>query len=301
MNVKINRINNTNLIYLDYYESYLDEYYQYIVNCFTKALSMVSDKPNILIGNFNKSALNDIKIDANIEHTLVKQGGRDSNGHPIGKIPYGDNQFYLCRIVNIDYLYSLDFVIDYSMPNIKNIETSGHFNLLYNKFIYVAPIIFDIDDFIYSEREINFISMFIDENQVRRRLFLDKIKEENINLSNIQNCYTKDDLKNLYSKVKVLVNIHQTDHHDTFEELRVLGALLNGVIIISEDVPLKEEIPYSSYIVWTSYDNVCNVMRDVEENYLSYWDRIFGDGKLKQILIEMEDKNIYNIKNKLLC
>ena len=297
MNIKIENINNTNLVYIDDYGSFLNEYYQYIIRCFSKALSQLSNKGNLLIGNFNKSSINDFKIDTNTEHTLVKQGGRDSHGFPIGKIPY-DDKFYLCRIQNLQYFETLDYIIDYSKPNIKNIETSGHFDYLIKRLIYISPIIFDINQFILKEKDITFISMFIDDTQTRRRVFLDKIKDKNINLSNIQS-YRREDLKELYSKVKVLINIHQTDHHDTFEELRVLGALVNGVIVISEDVPLKEEIPYSDYIIWCNYDNIFDVMKDVEDNYQLYWNKIFGNDNLYRLLLKMEDDNINNIKNRL--
>ena len=241
MNIKIENINNTNLVYIDDYGSFLNEYYQYIIRCFSKALSQLSNK-----GNFE----------------------------------------------------TLDYIIDYSKPNIKNIETSGHFDYLIKRLIYISPIIFDINQFILKEKDITFISMFIDDTQTRRRVFLDKIKDKNINLSNIQS-YRREDLKELYSKVKVLINIHQTDHHDTFEELRVLGALVNGVIVISEDVPLKEEIPYSDYIIWCNYDNIFDVMKDVEDNYQLYWNKIFGNDNLYRLLLKMEDDNINNIKNRL--
>ena len=96
-----------------------------------------------------------------------------------------------------------------------------------------------------------------------------------------------------------MVNVHQTDHHHTFEELRVLPALLNGVIVISEDVPLKEKIPYSEYIIWVEYDKLSETTLDVYNNYLEYYDKIFKQGNLKEILTNMEINN-YKVFNKII-
>ena len=85
----------------------------------------------------------------------------------------------------------------------------------------------------------------------------------------------------------------------TFEELRVLPALLNGVIIISENVPLKEKIPYSEYIIWVEYEKLAETTLEVYNNYLEYYDKIFTQGNLKEILTNMEINNS-NVFNKII-
>lgn len=294
MNIKSELINKTNFVYIDDYGTYLNEYYQYIIKCFRHSLNILDVEKNILIGNFQKTTYQDLKVDANVEHTLVKQGGRSTNGAPTGKIQYGNN-FYLCRVDNLQYLNTLDIIIEYSMPNVKNITTSGYYPYLLDKIIYISPIIFDINDFQISKRS-KTITMFINTEEYRRKIFLDNVSKKNIDCINYQNIYNKEDLINFYSDVKIMVNIHQTPHHDTFEELRVLGALINGIIIISEDVPLKEEIPYSEYIIWCTYDTVYDTIKDVQENYENYWTKIFSNGKLKDLLLKMEQNNFNNIK-----
>ncbi len=94
-----------------------------------------------------------------------------------------------------------------------------------------------------------------------------------------------------------MINIHQTDHHDTFEELRCLPALLCGCIIISEDSPLKEHIPYNKYIIWTTYDRIIETVTDVLNNYEVYWDNIFKYSNLEQVLNEMNSSCVKNIAN----
>ena len=83
-------------------------------------------------------------------------------------------------------------------------------------------------------------------------------------------------LLDLYKTSKILVNIHQTDHHHTLEEYRIVPALLYGCIIISEYVPLIDSIPFHSFILFTSFDNITAVMKDVIQNYDTYWENIFG-------------------------
>jgi hypothetical protein len=66
---------------------------------------------------------------------------------------------------------------------------------------------------------------------------------------------------------KILVNIHQTDSYCTLEELRVLPALMTGILVISEDSPYKEHIPFSNHIIWSSYDNMVDTINNVLTNY----------------------------------
>jgi hypothetical protein len=70
------------------------------------------------------------RIGLQIEHTLVKPGGRGSENSPIGKIPIPGDAFsnnYLVRIAQFERLSSQDYVIEYSRSNFKNIKTSGYY------------------------------------------------------------------------------------------------------------------------------------------------------------------------------
>ena len=78
---------------------------------------------------------------------------------------------------------------------------------------------------------------------------LNQIKQKGITYINVNNCFEKDKLQTLYKNTKILINIHQTDHHHTFEELRVLPALQCGVLVICEHSPLSNLIPGNDYII----------------------------------------------------
>jgi hypothetical protein len=97
-----------------------------------------------------------------------------------------------------------------------------------------------------------------------------------------------------------LVNIHQTDTHHTLEELRVLPALLTGIIVISEEVPYKESIPYSKHIIWSKYDDIPKKISSVLSKY-KYYQKKYLTGISDTIkLMEVElDKNLNSMFNKI--
>ena len=48
---------------------------------------------------------------------------------------------------------------------------------------------------------------------------------------------------------------------------------MTGILIVSEDVPYKEVIPYNKHIVWSSYDDLPRTINDVLDNYEVYRDK----------------------------
>jgi len=291
----LENINNSCILYTNEQVIHTREYYNYCVDILRQ--SVINRNINIIFGNYYYEFNNNnktIKIDIQCEHTLVKEGGRGSEGSPKGKIPNKDD-FYLVRISNLSYLSTLDIIIEYSLPNIENIKTVSIYEEFLSKIAYISPVIYDYTPNEITNRNINCITLFSNIHEPRRNKLLHNISLLKINSININNCFSKKDICELYSQTKLLLNIRQTEHHDTFEELRVLPALLNGVIVISENVPLKESIPYSDYIIWTEYDSVLDVMIEVQNNYEYYWNRIFSDGKLKSILEKIKNDNIQTI------
>jgi hypothetical protein len=96
-----------------------------------------------------------------------------------------------------------------------------------------------------------------------------------------------------------MINIHQTEHHHTLEELRVLPAVCCGVIVVCERSPLTEHLPYNEFIVWSDFDAVLETVEEVL-NYDEYYNRIYGDfGKLNAILDKMENDGYDNLSRKI--
>jgi hypothetical protein len=289
--IVINKINNNSIAFNNDQVIHTKEYYNYCVDLLKKWLITYEGKLNVIVGNYDVVFDNDnkiIKIDIQCEHTLVKSEGRSVNEKIYGKIKSNDG-YYLVRIDNFNYLNSLDYVIEYSLPNIENIKSCGKFEDFLSRVMYVAPTLYEPN---FNGVKTDVITLFDSTGNIRRKNILTQFKELNINNHEINDCFSHECLLKTYEKTKIMVNVHQTDHHHTFEELRVLPALLNGVIIISENVPIKEKIPYNEFVVWCDYNEISRKTLEVINNYELYFNRIFTNSKLTTILNNIRTKNI---------
>ena len=288
-----------------YYQDRTDQldYYYYMISLVKELINEHTYNYNFVIGqDFNyrnfvpdnhqyaiSNGIPILKFGYSYEHTLVRPGEQYSDNTQIGSIPvtYMNRseaiENYLVRLEPSYYsqVNSFDIVFEYSMGNILNIMHSNmsKYDLYMKKLIYIAPTSTYYNhqpNYYFSKigRDIHSVSTFQHVNG-RRSSLIDKIKKENINHIN-KNGLKFQQLLDLYKTSKILVNIHQTDHHHTLEEYRIVPALLYGCIIISEYVPLIDSIPFHSFILFTSFDNITAVMKDVIQNYDTYWENIFG-------------------------
>ena len=265
----------------------INDYYQMIVELIKKFLYDYSKNSiNITLCNNHYNFNNNnktIKININYEHTLVKNGGRSvPRNTPFGNVEDDDNNKYLVRIDRYDELNNSDIIIDYSITNIYNVKNCDFFNFFSKKHIYISSSIYDFN-FIKENRIITTLTTFINTNEPRRAKFLNELISQNITHKNVNNCFEKKALKKLYENTKILINIHQTPHHHTFEELRVLPALQCGVIVISEKSPLNDLIPYNEFIIWADYDNMINTINNVILNYDYFYNLIFSKEKIHNL------------------
>jgi hypothetical protein len=275
---------------------YVKDYYIYILSIIKYVINKNNLSINIILGNiiYNFDNTNEtLKININYEHTLVKKGGRDiKNNTPTGIIPYNNVDNYLVRIENLNNYINTDIIIDYSNPNIYNVKSSGFYNDFSHKYIYISPSIYQTIYTNIENRKISSLTTFINVNEPRRYKLLENINNNNyFDHININNCFDKNDIENLYKDTKVIINIHQTPHHDTFEELRCLPALQNGVIIVAEKSPLNNLIPYNNLIIWCEYDDIINKVKDVLDNYEEYHSKIFTNDNITIINNMIRDNN----------
>jgi hypothetical protein len=289
------KIHNSFITYYEEPPIHIREYYNYCLKYLKESLKFVETPLNIIFGDIENVFINipPIKIDIQCEHTLVKKGGRSVNEVIYSKTFDENGEEYLVRIDKFNYFNNLDYVIEYSNANYNHILNSDFFNDYIKKNIVIEPTLLDIN-FSKGVRE-KTIALFTPNNNQRRDFMLNQLKNTNTNFEVVSNCFDNDELIRLYEKTKILVNIHQTDHHHTLEGLRVLPALSQGVLIVSENVPLKETIPYHEYIIWSDYENLTETVKNVEDNYEYYFNKVFNTN-LHNILDKISNDN----KEKLL-
>lgn len=228
------------------------------------------------------------------EHTLVRPGGRDTDDALPGAVPMSGGGNYLVRIARLAQLRTCDLVIDYSHANRENIARSGAHADLLAKLVVIAPLL-HAQDFARDARPLPLICLFGDRRQPRRARLLREAAQQGLPLRHVDGVFDTPGLQRLYRSSRVLINVHQTDDHHTAEELRILPALQSGVIVISEDVPLREMLPYHEFVIWAPSDELLAAAERVLANYAREHERLFGDGRLIQVLTQMATGNRYGV------
>ena len=220
------------------------------------------------------------------EHTLVLPGGRDMDlNTPDGVVNSADGKSkYKVRLNNKDLIVNSDLIIDYALPNIYNIRNSQYGGVISPKLAY-APSIPELD---YNsnqiDRSLEVVTNFISSSQHRRIAILNNMRNEGINVQNITGIYGEKEINKLYAKTKILVNVHQTDHHHTVEEFRILPAIANGCIVISEWSPLSWLIPYAPFVLWSNYKEIPRTVKYATQNYQRIYKQIFADNNVNLFL-----------------
>ena len=278
------KIHNGRFIYDPNYDIGVKEYYLYISKLLIHALHGLEENCIVFFGIHQLKLPHPnvpvISIDLQTEHTLVKAGGRGSENSPIGEVGFQDDsgRNYLVRIANYQNLINQDIVIDYSRINLTNIKLSGHYKEYLKKVFLIAPTLYDLKSYSSNEnRQHDTITLFRNPEEPRRKQFIQILHNRNVKFENLNNIF--DSLGSVYLNTKILINIRQTDFHDTLEELRILPALRCGVIVISEDAPLKEYSMYSEFILWEKLENLPDLIVDVQNNYEAYHKKIFFNPK----------------------
>jgi hypothetical protein len=281
---------------------YTKDYYDYCVSLLERISKELRLETPILFKKTINANEKGIRIMYNYEHTLVRKGGRDTVAAFEGAVPVLQNSedTYMIRIVDVDKMKAADLLIEYSMPNIENIKSSFDATLvdLAKKLIYIAPCLYK-PSLVKGIRSNSVITTFINDQEPRRKRLLYSLMMSKVSCSNVNNCFTKKKIQDLYLKSKILINIHQTEHHHTFEELRVLPALLNGTIVISELSPLSELVPYAKCVLWVPYEKIVATVKDVLTRYDEVHKQIFESVDNRQILESLNETNYETLKTKI--
>jgi hypothetical protein len=287
-------VGESQLVYRREPPPFLREYHDYCIGLFRAALRA---QPRSITLLFDAAAAPAtpvpplLRVAFQWEHTLVLPGGRDSGEAVPGRVATQDGrQAYLARVARRAELEAADIVVEYSCANVENIQSSGQFAALSRKLLLLAPLLHTLD-FRHAGRHRALLTLFADTRQPRRAALLRQARAAQLPLRNVRGIYDRAGLQRLYRGTRVLINAHQTDHHHTLEELRVLPALQSGVIVVSEDVPLRDRVPYHEFIIWAPYEQLLQTAQAVLADFDAMHARIFGDGRLRQVLQDMQQSN----------
>ncbi len=305
-------IKNSKIFYALVHEKFiLSDYNNYIISLLKKIIENndLSVNINFIFYDAKNPEIENVQplinIQCNYEHTLVKPNFPPEYHNFYDYSVKGKVFDYLVRLEVHDILSAADIVIDYSFLNMQNIKISNVFQDIYKKMVYIYPSLYTEHELCrkYHQRNIPCLTTFFNPTLLRRKNLLENFNLNNIPNVNINSCFDKDELQQLYLSTKILVNIHQTDYHHTLEELRVLPALQCGVLVICEKSQVNEhpdmKVIYDDYIIWETYDNIIFKVKEVLENYEYYFDNIFL--KPKNInLFDLDKENYKNLEEKLL-
>lgn len=207
-----------------------------------------------------------------------------------------ENDTYICNSSEEDYVNNMDILIEYSATNIYILKTKTEIYKKY-KLFYIAPVIYKYVTE-HENKNITTLTTFVNiddkiDTELRRLDFLNKLNlPTHINL---QNCFNYDELKQILLRTKILINVHRINNLQTFEEIRVLPALMSRIIVISEISPFIDEILYKDLIIWCDYDSLVSKTYEVIENYDFYYNKIFTEDNIN-LLNSLHHKNIITIE-----
>lgn len=273
---------------------YVREYYRYCVSLFRDALKRNPQAMQLVFGDYPAcgASMPVRHITFQIEHTIVKPGGGDSEGAPESRTRMRSaDGYYLARLLHRPRLVQADLIVDYSSANIRHLQAAGGFDDVLPRMIAIAPLL-HARNFSAERRDVPVLTLFSNPDEGRRAALLKDARSRRLPVRNRKRCFDGEALQTCYGRSRILLNVRRTEHHDTIEELRILPALMSGVIVVSEDGPLRDCLPYARYVVWADYERLLDQCTEVLREYEVWHERLFGDQTLITLLERMEAQNV---------
>ena len=163
--------------------------------------------------------------------------------------------------------------------------------------MYISPALYNDKLNLNKEgKNLDVLTTFIDLNNERRKNLISQMIKDKINHVNLENCFSSDELEKNLINSKIVVNVHQKETNQTFEELRCLPALMKGAIVISENSFLQDKIPYGNMIIWCDYKDIVKYVNHVLKNYNAWHAKIFNKTN-ERTLKNLHLNNINTIKS----
>jgi len=246
--------------------------------------------PNASFENNNRT----VAIYLNTESMIVEDNLIELPKEPNAKLAFNEKQYTVNANI-IDDIKGNDIILECSKPNIKNLEISGLYPDILPKFQHVSPCFYKSVSKKEVAKTVDTLTLFsLDPTRENK---LQEIHASFANHRNEPDCFG-DELTSLLETTKILINVHRTESEITLEELRVLPALMQKVLVVSEVSPLTELVPFGAMIILATYDNIVQKTKEVLDNYDTYYSQIFTEQNIN-MLNNLHAQNSINIANKL--
>lgn len=241
---------------------------------------------------------NGVSIHWQVEHSFFASAASATLADKCSSAGWSVVEGYMLCYLPEQALQYYDIVVEYSMPNIQHVTASAyHSQQFLQRILYIPPIAF-----VYTPRgnttcnnngirDIQFLSLFSAHTYAegtRRKAVMDTLNTMVVNMTTVNDKFTMDEVQELFSRSAIVLNIHQSEGSRTIEEFRILPALLMGAVVVSEDGPLLEHIPYRDYVIFSTEADFAATVVNVSSHYEHYYDKIHGPGSgLREVVQEM--------------
>ena len=243
-------------------------YFYHICEAIYNILKPHFNNDEIEIRNCNSDNNANIYDDINLYLTFIPFNRLNVNQTPKNYIVYNFEQFTTDKNWSesyINFLKKAIYVIDYSLININKLNDYGinTFFLPYSPSgIYVHPELETI------KKDIDVL--FIGNLNNKRREWIKELSNENINLKIVTNLFYEKSIE-YFARSKIVVNIHYYGGDSILEVTRIIPALENKCLVISEESQDPYyNILYNSVIKTTNLSNVKDDIKNILNNYNNF-------------------------------
>lgn len=185
-------------------------------------------------------------------------------------------------------------IIEYSDANIWHVLNSSREHLYRDKVVHVVPLLRGSKRQLGPRPKASVHTMFGSPHLGRRAELIARLKESGIETTNI---FEFDDLGAAFEDCAILINYSQFAHFRTLEELRIVPALLQRVVVITEPFPYPERIDVSPFVVAAAEPSIEAVVQQTRDNYFEIWDKLFGDGRFEKLEAHLTSRNDFAFKD----
>ena len=240
------KINNSILYYHDKSDPYFSmipiSYYYFVKSRLERVIEKIDKTISVSLGRTEIDS--DINIDIQFEHAIY----RNEKNEPYYPLFHNYNRIQNNNII-IEYSAT-----NYEICNLHKLEID-----FIDKLIYIPPLIYDTPILNNNNRYKNVVTLH--SMNERRGIIHEQYKIDSVG------SFDDEVISKTYQNYKILMNVHQSDKFLTIEELRILPALMNGILIISETGPFYDKIPYHEHIIWSEYESLIDTTKNVTQNY----------------------------------